>query len=465
MTRYWRRLREWLRTPDARWLLAVFVVALIVRLLVAVTVTPNPRDGRFDDSVWYDTAARHIAAGDGYVSDVTVWVDADGNRIYPDMNDLTPTALWPPGYPFTLAAIYVVTDDSVTAARMMNVLWGALTAAIVFLIARKLFDATVAAFSGMALAFMPSHVLFTSVLLAETYFGFLLALVLAISVYFVFDRRKPNLALMFGLGALVAFTGYVRGEFLLFGVVLALLVLLHLRRDALLPLAALAAGALLIVVPWTVRNARSMDEPIVGTTGAGRTMYQGHNPDADGQPSLTAAFILEGKFPGLSRNELEVQSNREGSRLAREWALDHKTRELQLIGLRMYHLMKTDEAGVTWLQSNKPWFSPDNRDKLIYFSTFWFYSLIALTLASMPIWWRWRGLSRWLVFSVIPFNMLIFGVLFIGDPRYHYAMYVPLAVFAGVGLAAVARMTVHQWREVNGPARFGALRTFDARGA
>jgi hypothetical protein len=194
-------------------------------------------------------------------------------------------------------------------------------------------------------------------------------------------------------------------------------------------------------------------------------MYQGHNPDADGQPSLTAAFILEGRFPGLSRNELEVKSNREGSRLAREWALDHKTRELQLIGLRMYHLMKTDEAGVTWLQSNKPWFSPDNRDKLIYLSTFWFYSLIALTLASIPIWWRWRDLSRWLVFSIIPFNLLVFGVLFLGDPRYHYAMYVPLAVFAGVGLAAVVRLTAYQWREANAGARFGALRTFGARDA
>lgn len=453
------RLRAWLRSPDARWLLAVFAVALLVRLVVALVVTPDPRDGRFDDSVWYDTAARHIAAGDGYVSDVTVWVDADGDRIYPDQNDLTPTALWPPAYPFTLGAIYVLTDDSVTAARMMNVLWGALTVALVFLIARKLFDTTTAVFAGAALAFMPSHVLFTSILLSETYFGFLLALVLAVSVFFVFDRPKPSLAVMVALGALTAFTGYVRGEFLAFGAVLALLVLLHLRREAVLPLAALAFGAALIVVPWTVRNARVMGEPIVGTTGSGRTMYQGHNPLADGQPSLEAAFILEGRFSDVTdRAELEVKSNREGSRLAREWAWDNKLRELQLVGLRMYHLMKTDEAGVTWLQSNKPWFSPENRDMLIYFSTFWFYSLIALTLASIPLWWRWRDLKRWAVFSIIPFYLVIFGVLFIGDPRYHYAMYIPLAVFAGAALAAIARLTQHQWREVRGDRGFAALR-------
>jgi hypothetical protein len=79
------------------------------------------------------------------------------------------------------------------------------------------------------------------------------------------------------------------------------------------------------------------------------------------------------------------------------------------------------------------------------------------------MWWRPRDLSRWLVFSIIPFYMVIFGVMFIGDPRYHYAMYIPLAVFSGVGLAAIARLTAHQWREATGDRRFGALPAFGAR--
>jgi len=451
-------LRDALRTPDARWLLAVLAVAFAVRLFVAVTVTPDPRDGRYDDTVWYDTTARHLAAGDGYVFDPTVWVTADGRPIYPGEEELTPTALWPPGYPLTLAAVYAVTDDSVAAARLLNVVFGALTAALVFLIARKLFGRTAAIASGMALALMPSHVLFTSILLSETYFGFLLALMLALLVYLVFARDRANLPVIALVGAITAFTGYVRGEFLVFGAMLALFVALHFKREALLPLAALAFGALLVVVPWTIRNARTMDEFIVGTTGAGRVMYQGHNPEADGGPSLEATFILEGMFAGLDRKEIELRTNEEGSRLAREWATDHKMRELQLVGLRTFHLMKTDEAGVTWLQSNKPWFSQENADKLITASTAWFYALIALTLASLPFWWRWRDLSRWAVFSIVPFNLLMFGVLFIGDPRYHYAMYVPLAVFSGVGVEAIVRLTAAQWREVGGRRALPSLR-------
>ena len=289
------RIANYLSSRDGKWLLAVFAVALDLRLGMLAYAHPDPRDGRYDDSVWYDTTARHLANGDGYVFDPTVWVAADGSRIYPDEDALSPTALWPPGYPLTLAVVYAATGDSVLAGQLLNVLFGAATVALVFLIARRLFDLTAAVFAGLSLAVLPSHILFSSVLLSETYFGFLLALLLAITVYFVLDtprRDQPTTniggpAIIFALGVLTAFAGYVRGEFLIYGGVLALLVLWRFGRSSPVPLAALAIGAAFVVVPWTVRNAVTMDELIVGTTGAGRVMYQGHNPETDGGPSLS----------------------------------------------------------------------------------------------------------------------------------------------------------------------------------
>jgi 4-amino-4-deoxy-L-arabinose transferase-like glycosyltransferase len=443
--------------------MAVVVLALAVRLFVALAVTPDPRDGRYDDTVWYDTTARHLAGGEGYVFDPTVWVTADGSRVYPDESELTPTALWPPGYPLTLAGIYAVTDSSVAAGRLANVMFGTLTVALVYLIALRLFVRLPAVYAGAMLALMPSHVLFTSVLLSETYFGFLLAAVLALCVYFVFDRDRPNIAVVAALGALVAFAGYVRGEFMAFGLVIALLLALKLRRESLLPLAALALGALVVITPWTMRNRITMGEWIAGTTGSGRVAYQGHNPGTDGGPSLIATGQLEARFAGLPRKEIELRSNEEGSRLAREWALDNIPKEIELVGRRMHLLFKTDEAGVTWLQSNKPWLSPENADRLINLSTAYFYGVVALALASLPLWWR-RDFRLFAVAAVIPFYMLIFGVLFIGDPRYHYALYIPLAMFGGYGLAAVARLTASQWREVAGRRTLGdVLRTYGAR--
>jgi 4-amino-4-deoxy-L-arabinose transferase-like glycosyltransferase len=455
------RLARWLRTPDARWLLSIFALAFVVRLLAVAYVQPSPRDGRYDDSVWYDTTARHLAAGDGYVFDPTVWKTADGSRIYPDENQTSPTALWPPGYPLTLAVIYKATGDSLNAARLFNILAGAMTAALVYLIALRLFDGTAAIFAGGALAILPGHVLFTTVLLSETYFGLLLTSVLAITVYFVLGDRRPHPLLMLALGALTAFAGYVRGEFLAYGLILALLIAWHWRRDALLPLAGLAVGAALIVVPWTVRNQITMGERIVGTTGSGRVAYQGHNPETDGGASLIATTQLEAKFAGLSRKEIELKSNKEGSKLARDWATDHKLEELRLIPKRLYRLFRSDESGVTWVQSNKPWLGTEGADKLIRLSSFAFYGLIAIALASAGLWWRPGDPRFWVVFAIVPFYMLMFGVLFIGDPRYHYAMYFPIVIFASPGLAALWRITGERWREVFGGRSLGAvLRTY-----
>jgi 4-amino-4-deoxy-L-arabinose transferase-like glycosyltransferase len=449
-----------MRTPDARWLFAIFGVALVVRLLAVAYVHPNPRDGRFDDSVWYDTTAQHLAAGDGYVFDPTVWVAADGSRIYPNEDTQSPTALWPPGYPITLAVIYKLTGNSLVAARLANVLFSSLTVALAFLIALKLFGSTAARFAGVTLAFYPGHILFTTVLLSETYFGFLVALALFVALYYVLDRDRPNLAVVALLGVIAAFAGYVRGEFLAYTGVLALLLLFRYRKSAALPIAALAIGAACVVVPWTVRNKITMGQAIVGTTGAGRVSYQGHNPDTNGGPSLIATGQLEGRYEGLPRKEIELKSNKEGAKLAREWALDHKLRELQLVPERLYRLFRSDESGVTWVQSNKPWFGAEGADRLTRFSSFTFYGLIAVALASAPLWWR-RDTRLFAIVLLIPFYMLLFGVLFIGDPRYHYALYLPLAVLASPGFATLWRATQAQSRDVVGGRSLGSvLRTF-----
>jgi 4-amino-4-deoxy-L-arabinose transferase-like glycosyltransferase len=459
------RLRAWTRTADARWLVLVVLVAFAVRIIVATQVTPNPRDGRYDDTVWYDTTARHLAAGDGYVFDPTVWFTATGERIYPDDNALTPTALWPPGYPVTLAAIYKLTDDSLAAGRFANVIYGTLTAAVVYLIARRLFDLRTAAFAGFALALLPSHALFTSLLLSETLFGLLLATILLISVH-LFEARRPSrshLLVALALGVLIGVTGQVRGEFAAFTGVLALIMLARWRLRALLPIAAMIAGVALVFGPWALRNRSSMGETIVGTTGAGRVLYQGHNPLADGGPSLRAFWELQEPYTeeDLGLKEVELRANRDGIRLAREYAWDHKVRELQLVGLRMFNLFRSDESGVTWVQSNKPWFGSERADQLIALSSFAFFALAALTLASLPAWWRWRDARRWAVFAVVPYYMIIFGVLFIGDPRYHYALYVPLAVFGGAGASLACTITAAAWRDAMGQRTLGQiLRTY-----
>jgi 4-amino-4-deoxy-L-arabinose transferase-like glycosyltransferase len=453
---------RWLRSPDARWLLAIFVLALGVRLLTVAVIHPDPRDGRFDDSVWYDTSARHLAAGDGYVFDPTVWFVPDGTRLYPDESQLTPTAYWPPGYPVTLAAIYYVTDDSLWAGRMFNVLCGALTAVLVYAIARKLFGRTEAVIAGLLMALLPGHVYFTPLLMSETYFLFLMSATIAVFLYYVLDRERPPLLAVAGAGLLAGMTGMSRGEFAPFIGIMLLLMVLHLGlRRSLLPAAVLMIAVAALFVPWTIRNERTMGALIPGTTGAGIVALQGHDSLSEGIPSLNIPGRIENEYVSLPRKEREVKVNREALYRARTYAWDHKLDELRLLPRRMFGLFRSDEPAITWAQSTRPVYGEETAKRLINLNTWIFYGVVAFALLSWPLWWRTRDTKRLLVFAPVPFYMLMFGVIFIGDPRYHFGMYLPLVVFASTGLAVLWRMSQEAWRDATGGRSLGEiLRTY-----
>src|SRR5206468_1771118 len=133
------------------------------------------------------------------------------------------------------------------------------------------------------------------------------------------------------------------------------------------------------------------------------------------------ALETEAPFAGLPRDEIEIRSNKAASRAAREWAMAHKLEELKLIPQRMYFLFRNDEAGVTWTQSNKPWFGEEGADRLTRFSTFTFFGLIAVALA-----------SHWFRVAVL---------LFIASPA--VALLVVLTTSAGFTTAIA--LTLYMW--------------------
>ncbi len=456
--------RRWAASPTGRAVLAIFLLALAARLLVVAVIHPSPRDGRFDDSVWYDTSARHLAAGDGYVFDPTVWFASDGSRIYPDEEALSPTAIWPPGYPATLAVIYKASGDALWAGRMLNVLCGALTAVLVYAIARKLFGQAEGVFAGVLMALFPGHVYFTPILMSETFFLFLMTSTLAAFLYCVLDRERPTLRAVAASGLLAGLTAISRGEFMPFPAIMLVLLAFHvgLRRSP-LPAAVLVVSVAAIFAPWAIRNKIQMGEMIVGTTGAGRVAIQGHHPLSEGIPSLEIFGRIDHEYATLPRKERELKVNSEGMYRARTFAWDHKLEELRLIPRRMYGLFRSDESAITWTQSNKPVYGEETAKRLINLCSFFFFGTIGFALISWPIWFRWRDTKRWLLFAPVPFYMLMFGVIFIGDPRYHFGMYTSLIVLASPGLALLWRITAENFRAVSGGRSLGAvLRTYGA---
>lgn len=443
--------RRWTASPTGRAVLGIFLLALALRLLTVAVIHPSPRDGRFDDSVWYDTSARHLAAGDGYVFDPTVWFASDGSPIYPGEEELSPTAIWPPGYPATLAVLYKASGDSLWAGRMFNVLCGALTAVLVYAIARKLFGNAEGVCAGVLMALFPGHIYFTPILMSETYFLFLMTATLAVFLYFVLDRERPTLRAVAASGLLAGLTAISRGEFMPFPAIMLLLLAFHVGvRRSLLPAAVLVVSVAAIFAPWAIRNKVQMGEWIVGTTGAGRVAIQGHHPLSEGIPSLEIFGRIDHEYATLPRKERELKVNSEGMYRARTYAWDHKLDELRLLPRRMYGLFRSDESAITWGQSNKPTYGEETAKRLINLCSFVFFGVIGFALISWPMWWSWRDTKRWLLFAPVPFYILTFGVIFIGDPRYHFGMYTSLIVLASPALALLWRLTAENLREVTG---------------
>ncbi len=439
----------WLTPRRLAWPLAVFAVALTVRLLLVSYVNPDPADGRYDDSVWYDYNARSIAAGKGYVWDPAIWVTADGSPVYADDTDVGPSAMWPPAYPALLAGIYKVTGDSLIAGKIANALLGAATALLVCLIGRRMFGETAGAIAGFGVTFLPSHIFFTAVTMSEIFFTFLFVLLLYLALVWTMSEQRPRLWQLGAIGFLTGMAALTRGELMLFPVVLFAL-FMAARRSWLTAVqwtAVVAVGMSFALLPWIVRNRIQMDAWIPGTTGMGRVLWQAHNPDADGGDSLDV-LIPEQEFSDLPRPEREIVQNRELREDAVSWALDHPWKEVELFFRRIYRLYRNDNAGVAWVQSNKPWFERDGADRLMALSNGYYFAILGLAIAGAPAWLAMRRhrSDTMLLLAPIAYYTLLFGVFFIGTTRYHQPLLPLFVLLAAAPVALLLDIIRTSWR-------------------
>ena len=127
---------------------------------------PNPNDGRFDDTLFYDHAAQSLAAGKGFLG----FFDAQ-------------TAGWPPGYPLLLAGIYKAFGHGFLLPRLLNVFAGVATCLLVYLVGARVFDRRAGIVGAFLLAVFPSQIYRTTLLMTEV----LTAAVVALLAYLAAD--------------------------------------------------------------------------------------------------------------------------------------------------------------------------------------------------------------------------------------------------------------------------------------
>jgi 4-amino-4-deoxy-L-arabinose transferase-like glycosyltransferase len=231
-------------------IVAIFILAVIVRLLHALTVTHSPL---ITDAKEYDTLGVQLSEGKGYVN-------SSGE----------PTAYRPPIYPLFLAAIYSIAGHNLTWVRVAQALLGAGICVLTYLLATIIFNNNIAILSGLICIFYPPLILSTSQILTETLFTFFLLL----GIFFIIKTETSTsiaiTGIIFGLALLT------RPLLLFFIPFLFYWIMLNSKYNTLKSITLLCIGLFFILFPWTFRNYSKLDSFVPFANVGGITLYNSY---------------------------------------------------------------------------------------------------------------------------------------------------------------------------------------------
>lgn len=410
---------------------AVVAIALVVRVgAIAIDHGYEPRQDAWD----YDRHALSIAGGDGFPDSYYV-------------ADRGPSALRAPGYPVFLGAVYIVSGDSVTLGRLANAALGALSVLLLYLIAKRIWGRRVGLFAAAAAAVFPPLVLLSLELLSEPLFIALeLGMVLAVLEYR--GTREMRWALLAGVLAGLAALTRNPGPALAIPLLVGLWVLRPRLSWEAARIPALALLCMVLVVaPWTIRNAVEFGRFVPVTTGTGFAMAGTYNQlsfeDEEHAASWRTPRIVPEYTPlfagrGIDEGTLDANLREE----ATAFALDH----LPYVGkavfwnfLRMFELADGSVVGfygegvtTRGIGSATP---PGERIGLTIATALAVVGLVAIWRSRRPQSPErplpWGPLFLWLV----PILLLLVSVPINGLPRQRTPIDPFLLILAGIGSA------------------------------
>ena len=441
--RFWKRL-PLLRRPrlsEAGFLLAVFLLALALRLAWIAYANYDPNDGRFGDDLFYDFMARGLAAGKGYLSAYNVQ-----------------TALWPPGYSLTLAALYKAVGHSIFAAKVLNALTASATVVLVYFIGARAFSKKVGGVAAVMLAVFPGQIYYSTVILNESLFAFFSTLILLFTVIWVSKGKRIWPPALLLLGILFGWAALMRSEALVL-LVAALLVWTFAApswRSWIGQGALVALGAAIAITPWMARNAVSMHSFVPISSGGGHTFLAGHRDDPYGSPDVFPSANIWLKYSYLPYPQRELKMERESWQLGWDFAKSHPGYEVQLVGEKFYQMYKDDSEALLWIEGawpnpgNLPWLQgswvaerppPDpiiiipraaerNWARL---ADRYYFAVLACGLVGIPLWFSVEDKKRLLlILTVVLWTAL--HLVFIPNSRYHVSLVPIFCLWAATSL-------------------------------
>jgi 4-amino-4-deoxy-L-arabinose transferase-like glycosyltransferase len=418
------RLRQVSRETWA--LVAIVVVGTALRAWwVAYAARPlgYPLGG---DPLGYILRAGDLAHGRGYVSFLTG----------------RPTAYQPPGWPMFLAGWYWIAnhtplpDNQWKMAGALNVLLAAASMCLLFAIGRRLFNARVGLIATAVYALWPNLIYYTGAAALETFFIFLVLLVMWLLLHYGWPHAEKVPWIAFVLA------GLATGEMLLvrpFGVVVILAMLVagiiagRGWRRACKEFAVMTGVAVLVLVPWTIRNERDLHGFVPVATNLGETFCIGHQPKASGGFEDDSRYCVGPYgFNHIVQPHDELLRNNYTLHRGLSYAIHHPVAEAHLLFWRGYYLLQNDHDGIDAVTAgnSNAFIGPRVRNVLGTLGDAYFFAVALLAVFSLPQFFGRRRGGRLFV-VLIGAGLFVIPLELYGLPRFK----VPLAPFLALGAA------------------------------
>lgn len=410
-------------------LLVIVALAVLVRLAAVLLIEVDPRAHWSYDMSWYDGAARRLAKGWGYIG-----VDA------------APTAAWPPGYPLVLAGLYLLVGPSILAAKLLNVLLAAGTVLVTYRIACELRRPVAGLVAAALVAVFPGFVLYAPLVLSESLFVFLFCLALWAFVRWE-ARERTRTGSWVGLGAFLGAMSLVRGVgFFLLPVFASTRLLEGASWRAVSRLTlAVAAGIVVVVLPWTIRNHLRLGYPVLIASDGAFALYVGNSPIATGYHDMTMrAPYLErfGDLIALPNPRGEVEVVRAEMRESLAWMVGNPHRVAALAPLKVFHMWKNDRGARTWMKEGlERRLSPQGQRILFGLVDVYYWVVLALALVGARRFLPRDGAGAVALPLAVAWMTLLHAVFFFGSSRLHVPLLPILAIIAASEVVARLRST------------------------